>query len=540
MKRILIAVMAWMFSATVFSQSIDDAKLLIYHERYNSASGILHAILSTDPNNDQAWYFLTRSYLEQNKIKEIKDSLQKVPVELINKPWLQVAYGYIFLKDNDAAKAKLYFDQALSETKQKDPTTLEEIARAYIDVKNADAGYATMLLNKALKKDKKNPEADVLLGDAYSKQENGSAAYAAYMQALQIDPHYARASYRLGKIFTSQNNPLYLKYFEDAVSSDSLYAPALYELYYYYYFRDVTKAMDYLKKYIAASDYKEDDDYLLTDMLYLNKDYNAAIDKGNELIKKEGDSVSPRIYKLIANSYKKLNNGDDALFYMTKYFSKNTDTTYLAADYTSMGEMYESFNGKEDSAAHYFILSSERTQPDTARYQLYKKIAGLFGKEKNYSSQALWLQKFYTNNPNATNVDLFNCGIAYYSAADYVHADSLFGIYTAKYPDELYGYYWRARTNAAIDTDMSKRLAIPYYSKVIEIAEKDTSNENNKKRLIESYGYIASYKANHEKDYAGSKEYFEKVLTLQPDNEDAKKYVGILEKFLSVSNSGNN
>jgi hypothetical protein len=226
---------------------------------------------------------------------------------------------------------------------------------------------------------------------------------------------------------------------------------------------------------------------------------------------------------------------------MHKYFSKNTDTTYLASDYESMGEIYDSLEGKEDSAAYYYMLASQKVKEDSTRYRLYKKVAVLYGKEKDYAHQALWLRKYYTNNSNATNVDLFNCGIAYYSASEYLPADSIFGTYTEKYPDQLYGYYWRARTNAAIDTAMDKGFAVPYYLKVVEIAEKDTANETNKKRLIESYGYIASYKANQEKDYAGSKQYFEKVLTLQPDNEDAKKYVGILEKFIAANNnSGSN
>lgn len=533
MKRIFVTVTILLFSTLVFSQTVQDAEHLIYHERYKSAAKTLHAILENEPNNEQAWYLLTNCHLEQNKPNEIKDSLQKASQAVSDKPLIKVAYGWILLRQNDVAGAKQNFDAALKETRQKNAGVLMAIAKAYIDTKNADANYAVELLNKAIKRNKQNAELYVLLGDAYSKLSNGSDAYSAYKKALEINPKYARASYRLGKIFTSQKNPVYMQYFEDAVNADSLYTPALFEIYYHYYFRDVAKAMVYLQKYVEASDFNEENDYLMTDMLYLNKHYKAAIKNAQHIIATQGDSAQARIYKLIANSYKKLNDTTNARDYMLRYFATNNDTTYLTADYETMGEIYASMSGREDSSAYYYILAAEKTTTDSAKFSLYKKVAGLFEKKKDYKQQAEWLRKYYVNNATATNVDLFNCGVAYYYAGEYPVADSVYTVYTEKYPEQEYGYYWRARSNVAMDTAMEKGLAIPHYLKLIEIAEKDTTDETNRKRLIESYGYIASFKANHDKDYTGSMEYFEKILRLQPDNEDARKYVAILQKFIS-------
>jgi hypothetical protein len=69
--------------------------------------------------------------------------------------------------------------------------------------------------------------------------------------------------------------------------------------------------------------------------------------------------------------------------------------------------------------------------------------------------------------------------------------------------------------------------------KIIEIDGKDSTNKPNRKHLIEAYGYIAAYKANTEKDYTGSIDYFERLLALDPGNPDAERYVGILKKSLS-------
>ncbi len=66
---------------------------------------------------------------------------------------------------------------------------------------------------------------------------------------------------------------------EKAIAADSLYAPAYYELYYHYYYRDLPEAMSYFLKYQRHSDPSDDNEYQLTDLLYLSKNYEPAIEK---------------------------------------------------------------------------------------------------------------------------------------------------------------------------------------------------------------------------------------------------------------------
>jgi tetratricopeptide (TPR) repeat protein len=132
-------------------------------------------------------------------------------------------------------------------------------------------------------------------------------------------------------------------------------------------------------------------------------------------------------------------------------------------------------------------------------------------------------------------VDLFNWGISYYKARNYMGANTVFALYANKYPYNKFGHYWCARTAAAIDSSMEKGLAVPHYLKVVELTENDTSNNLNKRYLIEAYGYIAAYKANAEKDYESSIDYFNKLLELDPNNADATRYVEILKKNRSVA-----
>jgi tetratricopeptide (TPR) repeat protein len=434
------------------------------------------------------------------------------------------------LQDHQKDSAMLCFNKALDATKQKDPKVLLAIALAQQDAPEGDATYAIDLLNRALKKDKHNPALYVAIGNAYRKLMNGTESYKAYQDALIQDAHYAEAAYRLGKIFVSQgNDAMYLKYFNDAVASDSLYAPAWYELYYHYYFKDVNKAMDCLQHYIAASEKSSANDYLMTDLLYASRKYQDAIQHAQVILGQQGQAAEPRLFKLIAYSYKELSDSARALEYMRAYFGRQQDTGFVVKDYETMGDIYDKMQ-QPDSAATYYARA-ETMEKDTIKSIEYdKKLAELYKKLKDYSNQAIWLGKYYQHSTRSTNLDLFNWGLAHYMAKNYPMADSVFGLYETKYPDQDFGYYWRARSDAAIDTAMTTGIAIPHYLKLIEIAEKDTINKTNRKHLVESYGYIAAYKANAEKDYAGAIDYFGKLLNLDPGNSDAQRYIAILKK----------
>ena len=512
------------------AQSITEARKLLYYERYEGAAHQLQSLLKADPNNSEAWWLLTQAYLHRHQLQQIRDSLRQMPVSISQQPLALCAKGQVLLEQDQKDSAAIYFSKALDITKEKDPIILSAIALAHQGADSGNALYAIGLLNKAIKKEKHDPELYVELGDVYRRLQDGGQSYKAYQDALALDSKYAKALYKSGKIFVTQNNPeQYLKYFNDAVTADSLFAPAWYELYYHYYFRDVNKAMDDLNHYIAATDPGIRNDYLVTDLLYSSRKYQEAIQKAQQLIGQQGGISEPRLYKLIAYSYKELHDSAKAMDFMQEYFRKQNDTGFVVKDYETMGEIYDMLN-KPDSAVTYYVKAGTLEKDSVQHRAFAKKLAELYKKQKDYSNQAIWLGTYYEGNTKASNLDLFNWGLACYMAKEYPAADSVFGLYEAKYPEQDFGYYWRARSDAAIDTAMETGMAVPHYLKLIDIAGKDTANRTNRKHLIESYGYIAAYKANTQKDYAGAIDYFGKLLELDPANTDARRYIEIIKK----------
>ena len=202
-----------------------------------------------------------------------------------------------------------------------------------------------------------------------------------------------------------------------------------------------------------------------------------------------------------------------------------------------MGDLYASVKQDDSLAFTYYdkAVALEKDSSELVKY--FKRFADLAAADKNYSQQAKWLGKYYLSSGNATNIDLFNWGLAHYRSGEYAAADSAFGIYVAKYPDQSFGYYWQAKSKALADKDMTQGLAVPAYEKLIEVLEKNPNDANYKKWLVESYAYLAAYQTNTQKNYAEAVNYFEKILQVDPENADAKKYITVLQKNLDDKGS---
>jgi tetratricopeptide (TPR) repeat protein len=539
MKKGSLLLLCIVSSLLAVSQNLQDAKKFIYYERYKSAEDLLQQIVKTDPGNAEGWYLLSKAYLTSNDPAPLQNIISQAPATIKGEPFYQVAYGSMLLNKGNKDSARYYFEQALDKTREKNADILSAIANAHIVARTGDTTYAVQLLGKAINREKKDPALFTMLGDAHRKMGNGSEAYKDYMAALDKDGKYAAALYRMGKIFVSQKNPeMYLKYFNQALEADSGYAPALYELYYHYYFTDAQKAMEYFKQYVAKSDPDKNNDVLYTDLLYLNKQYKDAIANAQQLLGRNNGDSMPRLYKLMAYSYLGMKDSANAMTSMNKYFSKEVDTNLVAKDYEVMADLYAGVPGKEDSAIAYYVKTVEMAKDQPDKFHFYKKLSDLYKDRKDYLNQAKWLGMYYTGNPKATNIDLFNWGIANFKAGDYVQADTVFGTYIAKYPEQAFGYYWRARTNSLLDSTMEKGVAIPWYNQLISMIEKDPTNKTNKKWLIEAYGYLAAYQTNQIKDYKTATENLKKILAIDPENKDAQQYITILEKKISADNNG--
>lgn len=525
------------------AQTLEEAKQHIYYQRYETAKNTLQSVIKKGANSPDVWYWLGEIYLKQKKLDSAREVfLNGTNYFLSNNlskksyPLVFIGWAHMLLDTGAVTDAKNQMEEILKLTKYKDPTALLAIAKANIQSKNGDVAWALELLEKAAKRDKKNPEIYVAMGDAYRKQINGTKAVISYDEALSINPNYAEAYFKKGLIYKSQNNTeIFIDRFSKAVAADSMYAPALYELYYHYFYRDSKKAGALLSRYIKNSDPSIEHSYMMTDYLYSTAKYQQAITSSQNIIAIQGKDTKPRLYKLIAYSQAKLGDSVSAEKNMTQYFLIQPPKECVAKDYELMAKLTETnYMDKTKSLEWYKkALNLESDQKDKISYMI--SLADIQKELGNREREAVWRENIYNTKQRPTNLDIYNWGIALYMAEDYIKADSVFGMYSSKYPDQVYGHLWQARCNAVIDSTMEKGLAVPHYIKLIDVASADA--EKNKTTILKAYGYLGTYEANIKKDFSASLSYFEKLLELDPDNSDAQKYIAVLKKWIENTGS---
>ena len=539
MKQWTVTVMILLVATIGFSQSIEEGKKLMYYGRSGGAEKVFEKLIANNPSNVEAYYWLTEVLIEEEKVEDAKALDKKLDEYVASHPDVernmldQIREAQLLLQSGDGAGANQIFDEVLKRTKEKDAEVLVAIVRAWLHTKNPDYARLLYFLEKAERRDKNNPVIYSLRGDVYRRLGEGGKAVQSYNEALQKNGSFAEASYKMGKIYLTQNNPeMFLKYFNEAVAKDPAYAPAYYELYYYYYFRDVNKAREYLDKYIASTDPSVENDYMLTDLLFASQKPKEAIDKASKLLQSEGEAAKPRLYKLIAYSYNALGDSAQALQYMQQYFSREHDSNYVAKDYELMANLQSKFPGNEEAVIRNLELAMQMDTVKANKANYASQLVEVFKKKDDKQNEAKWLGEVYALKEDPTNLDLYYWGMAHYSAGEFDKADEVFRQYTEKYPEHVQGFYWRAKSNALIDSTMENGMAIPYYEKVIEMAS--TDSVKNKSLLIQSYGYLGAYQANVKKDFELALENFEKILVLDPGNNDALKYRDILRKWVKA------
>ena len=522
--KIISLFVALLFTGNIlFAQTIEEGKRFLYYERYNSARDVFSKLVNANPGNADAAYWLGQTYLGQEDINSAKAIYQKALGTSPNSPLLLVAMGQIALLENQNNDARNRFETALSLSKGKDYNVINAIARANVEAKAGDALYAIEKI-KAIPENKRTAEIFTTLGDAYRKLTDGANATISYQSALAADPNYARANFMIGRIYQTQGfsqEPYYMKYYNEAIAKDPKFAPAYYWLYDYYYRRDVNKSRGYLDQYIAVADVDSKNCYYQASILYASSQFQQAISKSNECIAAGGQSPYPNLYGLKAFAYDKLGDSANAKANFDIYFQKQKPEKLESGDYAKYGLVLLKFPGNEANAATYIQKAITLDTLESNKVDYITSVANSYIASKNYNEAARWYTKLFSVKKNVTKTDIYNAGYNYYRGANYKSADSLFKMYKQKYPDEMIGYYYGALVNANIDSTSKMGLAIPDYEKVIELAQKSTDTERAKQQMISGYNYMINYYYNVKKDKATALMYVDKILAIDPTNENA-------------------
>jgi len=211
----------------------------------------------------------------------------------------------------------------------------------------------------------------------------------------------------------------------------------------------------------------------------------------------------------------------------------------LADDYLFLGKAYQ--NEKNDSLAieNYvkgFALDSTNTE-------VLRTIASSYRLNKKYKEAASYYQKL-TNLPKASFVDWFYMGTSNYF--DYfamskteaegspklrqalLQADSAF-TYVAEKAKNADAYLYIARVEYYLNQVNENDKTKDGYEKFVEITTAKTTELTaaDKRNLVEAYSSLGAFYI--KSDRVKSKDFFEKALLLEPNNQQIKDALAALK-----------
>lgn len=530
------------------AQSVEDGLKDLYYGKYETAKENLQKVIAAKPTDDRGYYYLGIAQLglhdDAGAAATFQKGLQAVPTS----PLLQAGLGRIDLLKGDAAAAKQKFEAASTATEGRNGDVARAIADANTEIKGGDRGYALSVMEKLLNNEgRKKKEvytakaADYIeLGDAYRLLggENGGKAITSYDKALELEPNNAEAVMKQGLVNYNA------KLLQDAVNDwtkatnlDANYAPAYYELYQFYITPtkaqlSLENAAKYLEKYMAAVGEgagKLENEYNLAAIAFYRKDYDAAISKTKAVLPQTTEGNKGKFVRLLTDAY--LQKGDTATGkqVIEEYVKSVGETKLQANDYKLLSAIYQQHvtdsaqEAVNDSLAGLYL--EKYALADTAKdVEKYRAVADNFKAMHDFKRSAQWYGKLvneFTDEQNTGKVqDMFFKGTMEIYAREYDAADSTWGAFAAKYPNnEALGIYWRGRANMAKDPEAKSGVAVPYFQKFFEI--KGDEKMNKPSQLMFPYQYMMIYYYNKD-DQANMKIWMDKVLAIDPNNATVK------------------
>lgn len=527
----------------VVAQSLADAKKAMDAEQYQKSKYMLKNLTSNQPTNAENYFYLGSVYMQTDHPDSAKVVFNKGITANERFALNYVGLGAVALSADDQATANQYFDKAISLAVKKDNSPWLQIGNAYIQSQKPNYDKALEYLETAKKINDKDAYVYLAMGDAYRGLKKNSEAYSAYRTAFDYNKSLLRAKIELGVINKmSRAFQESVDEFNSVLAINSTYGPAYRELaetYYYWansepaqYNERIKQALQYYEKYMDLTDRSLESRMRHADFLILAKEYRALEIEANEMAKI--DKVNPKILRYLAYSAYEGGNYASAVQALKDFISKVEPKRVIPQDYLYLGRA-ELKNGATVEGVNHLKKAVEMDSTNTAAMS---EVGKALYDSKQYS-EAAQVYELSVKNPKRNLLDYYYLGSSYYfdygakktenKAVDnslLVKADSTFSYLINRSPTTYVAWQFRGRINRQLDdTSDSKGLAVPYYEKYVEIitVTKPELAVKNSNGLIEAYTYLGSVAARRDRDNVKAKDYFNKVLVLDPTNDVVKQ-----------------
>jgi len=453
--------------------------------------------------------------------------------------------------------------------------TLAKIAESYIMDGEVDTSLALPLIREAIKIDNKNRDVYLIAGDIYITINDGSKAISYYKLAQFADPQSPTANMKIGNIYVKGKAlQAAIPYFEEAIKLNASYAPAYRELGQLYWLaQQLNKSKENFNKYLELTAGNIPAKILYVKSLFYAKDYDEVIKNVEEILAVDKSRTYMNRIAGYSSFEKTPPDYNMALAYMEELFRTVAserilwkDNYYMARillkknqDYPKMVEELNTLKSLLEKEKSKYALAS--TAADKAKIKVgvddltikvanlekdvakadaeidrafgeYAKVLNLKSGDKNLLSEIAtnyYNYKRYEGaartlsillDPAKDNTDeLMRIGRTYYSGEKYKTADSVFSAISKNSPGYIPAYQWIANTYTKMDPDAKLGLAKPKFEKLIAAAMVDSVK--NSAAMMDALVYLSYYHMIND-NYSKAKDYYNRMINLNPNNKDNK------------------
>lgn len=451
---------------------------------------------------------------------------------------------------------------------------LAKIAESYIKEKQVDTAAALPLIRQAITIDSKNPEIYLIAGDIYITANDGSNAIKNYNLAQFADPKSPTAAMKIGSIYVrAKSLNVARPYFEEAITLDPNYAPAYRELGQLYWMAQrLEESKANYKKYLELNEGNIPAQTRYVNALFYAGDYDEVIRNVEEILAVDKSRAYMNRLAAYSSFEKKNADYDKALVYIEELFKALPadrilwkDHHYLARillkknqNYPKLADELSNLEGQLSKEQNKYSTASTAMKPklkpaldeltakveesrakvaaankeiDRAFEELGKvlemkpqdravlsEMANSYYNMRRYN-QAAKTWALLIDPANEKPEDHMQVGRAFYIGDNYKAADSVFNIVITKNPDYIPAYTYIARTYARMDPDSKMGLAKPKFEKLLSITQ--TDSVKNESEIVEALKYLGYYYMSKE-DFSKSKDHFNRLINLNPSNNDNK------------------
>ncbi len=519
-----------LFAGGINAQSLEDGKNFLYYQKYISAKNVFQKLVNANPNDVEAVFWLGQTLIAPTDDKDIagaKALYLKTLSANSNSGLLTAGVGHIELLENKIQDARSHFETAISLSGGKNIAVLNAVgfANADFDSKAGDAGYAIEKLKQAIAvKGFKDPEVYINLGDAYRKLADGGNAQLSYEAALALKPNYARAKYRIGRIYQTQGSgqeEIFIRYYNEAIAMDPNYTPVYYTLFDYFYYTNIGRAAEYMNKYLEAKGTDEPNAcYYRAAVTYAQGLYAEAIKKCDDCIAAGGSTPYPKLFGVKAYAAFKLDDFANSKLAFDLYFQKANPNIIQSLDYETYAKVLLKFPGNESLAGTYIDKAVELDSTEAGKVALLKSIASSYESQKLFKDAADWYRKILGVKKTPSKVDLYNTGYNYNKGGEFRQSINIFNIYIQKFPDESFGYYMNAKNQVKLDSLDGSGYALGNYLKIVNMTDLIKDKPGEKDRIKNTLRYLIEFYANVKRNKDSAILFTEKGILLDPADSD--------------------